>query len=107
MKKGEIKRRLLDYFKNFSGDGGAPSIAKFCRENGIDIAKIKRLSSRADFREVLDECSEFRRDYLIDCGLTKRFDSSFVKFVLQLESESLDICDDAPTISFEVISEEA
>jgi hypothetical protein len=106
MSKTKIKRALLDYFKNFDGEGGAPSIAKFCKRYGISISKIRALSSSEDFCEVLCECSEFRRDYLIDCGLTKRFDASFVKFLLQFESETENTDDSVPVICFEVADEE-
>ena len=106
MSNKKIKEALLDYFKGFCGEGGAPSIAKFSKEYGISIAKLQRLGKRSDFREVMNECSELRRDYLIDCGLTKRFDASFVKFVLQFESESGANDADMPTICFEVVNEE-
>ena len=34
------------------------------------------------FDRAYRECGEIRRDYLIDRALTRRFDPSFVKFLL-------------------------
>ena len=99
----ELKTRLIDYFANYNGTDGAPSLAKFCRGNGISYTEFERLKKKRGFADVLKECSEFRRDYLIDCGLTKRFDASFVKFVLQLESEIGSETESVPIISFEVV----
>ena len=104
-KTGDLKRSLINYFANYNGSDGAPSLAKFRRGHRISYAEFEKLKSREDFRDVLKECSEFRRDYLIDCGLTKRFDASFVKFILQLESESENSEVEAPIISFEVVDE--
>ena len=101
----QLRRSLIDYFANYNGTDGAPSLAKFRRGHGISYSDFEKLKDRQDFRDVLKECSEFRRDYLIDCGLTKRFDASFVKFVLQLEDESVGDDVSAPVISFEVIDE--
>ena len=104
-KLGDIRRALIDYFANYNGTDGAPSFAKFRRGHGLSYADFERLKKKRGFSDVLKECSEFRRDYLIDCGLTKRFDASFVKFVLQIESESGDVEIGTPIISFEVVDE--
>ena len=101
----KIRRALIDYFANYSGQDGAPSLAKFRRGHGISYSDFEKLKCRRDFRDALKECSEFRRDYLIDCGLTKRFDASFVKFLLQSELECSDDGEDALAVSFEVIDE--
>lgn len=101
----EIRRALIDYFANYSGQDGAPSLAKFRRGHGISYSDFEKLKRRRDFRDALKECSEFRRDYLIDCGLTKRFDASFVKFLLQLEDNIGENEDNVPHISFEVSDE--
>ena len=101
----QLRRSLIDYFANYNGTDGAPSLAKFRRGHGISYSDFEKFKDRQDFRDVLKECSEFRRDYLIDCGLTKRFDASFVKFVLQLEDESVGDDVSAPVISFEVVDE--
>jgi hypothetical protein len=104
-KLGDIRRALIDYFANYNGTDGAPSFAKFRRGHGLSYADFERLKKKRGFSDVLKECSEFRRDYLIDCGLTKRFDASFVKFVLQIEGESGDVEIGTPIISFEVVDE--
>ena len=104
-KLGDIRRALIDYFANYNGTDGAPSFAKFRRGHGLSYADFERLKKKRGFSDVLKECSEFRRDYLIDCGLTKRFDASFVKFVLQIEDESGNVEIGTPIISFEVVDE--
>lgn len=101
----EIRRAMLDYFATYNGEDGIPSFSKFRRRASISLVEFERLKRKRSFREALDECSEFRRDYLIDCGLTKRFDASFVKFLLQSELECSDDGEDALAVSFEVIDE--
>ena len=102
----KIREEMLTYFKNFSDASGAPSFAKFRRGIGLSLSDFEKLKGKRSFHEALKECSEFRRDYLIDCGLTKRFDASFVKFLLQSEDESPKDDDTSPQISFEVIDDE-
>lgn len=104
-KLDKLKWDMLDYFANYSSADGAPSFAKFRRAKGISYSEFEKIKVKRGFRDVLNECSEFRRDYLIDCGLTKRFDASFVKFLLQIEDESGENEDSIPQICFEVADE--
>ena len=96
---------MLDYFATYRGEDGIPSFSKFRRSVSLSLSDFERLKKKRSFREAVDECSEFRRDYLIDCGLTKRFDASFVKFLLQSELECTESDEDTLTVSFEVIDE--
>ena len=102
----EIRRSMLEYFATYDGNDGAPSFSKFRRKGALSLVEFNRMKNKRSFREAMDECSEFRRDYLIDCGLTKRFDASFVKFLLQSEDECENPDDGAPIISFEVVDDE-
>lgn len=53
----------------------------------MTLSELEALCEDKDFNEAYRECGEIRRDYLIDAALTKRFDPSFVKFLLSLEDE--------------------
>ena len=95
---------MYTFFVGYSGVG-APSFTKFGVSAGLTLEDIERFRRYDEFERAYRECSEIRRDYLIDCGLTKRFDASFVKFVLQLEDETEESESSVPIISFEVVDE--
>ena len=80
----DLPRKLYTFFLNFDGVG-APSFSKFARSIGVTLTDIERYRRHGKFERAYPECSEIRRDYLIDNGLVKRFDSSFTKFVLNSE----------------------
>ena len=82
----EICRRMYLYFLQYE-DRGAPSIAKFAKSIGSTVAELEGLRKNKRFDRAYRECEQIRRDYLIDRALDKRFDPSFVKFLLT-ESES-------------------
>ena len=80
----DLPRRMYTYFLGFDAPG-APSFAKFARSIGTTLSEIEEYRRHKEFERAYRECSEIRRDYLIDNGLVKRFDSSFTKFVLNSE----------------------
>ena len=90
MKKNHLKytndlpRRIYSFFLNYDGPG-APSFSKFARSIGATLDDVERYRKHGEFERAYQECSEIRRDYLIDNGLVKRFDSSFTKFLLNSE----------------------
>ena len=77
----DLPRKLYTFFLNFDGVG-APSFSKFARSIGATLSDIERFRSKSEFERAYQECSEIRRDYLIDRALSRRFDPSFVKFLL-------------------------
>ena len=80
----DLPRRIYTYFLNFDGPG-APSLAKFARSIGVTVSDLEEYRKHKEFERAYQECSEIRRDYLIDNGLVKRFDSSFTRFILNSE----------------------
>ena len=80
----DIPRRLYTFFLNYDGPG-VPSFSKFARSIGATLSEIEHFREKSEFERAYQECSEIRRDYLIDNGLVKRFDSSFTKFLLTSE----------------------
>jgi hypothetical protein len=80
----DMPRALYTFFITYS-DIGAPSFAKFARSIGATLADIEVFRENEKFERAYRECSEIRRDYLIDNALTKRFDSSLTKFILSCE----------------------
>ncbi len=86
MKKARYKkgypRMMYLYFTGYDEPHGAPSFSKFARRIGITVAELESFRSKKDFDAAWRECSEIRRDYLIDNALCKRLDASFTKFLL-------------------------
>ena len=80
----DLPRKMYTYFRGYS-DAGAPSFTKFAMSIGATLDDIEGYRKHTEFDRAYRECSEIRRDYLIDNGLTKRTDSSFTKFVLASE----------------------
>ena len=80
----DMPRRLYTFFHHFA-DVGAPSFSKFARSIGATVDDIESFRRHKEFECAYRECNEIRRDYLIDNALTKRFDSSLVKFLLTNE----------------------
>ena len=81
----DLPSAIYTYFRDFSG-GGAPSLSKFARAAGLTLAELRDFRERhAEFERACLECSEIRRDYLIDAALVKRQDGSFTKFILTSE----------------------
>ena len=80
----DMPRLMYAYFIGYT-DGGAPSFCKFARSIGVTLAELEGFKSHSEFFRAYRECSEIRRDYLIDTALAKRVDSSLVKFLLTAE----------------------
>jgi hypothetical protein len=105
----DLPRKLYTFFLNYDGIG-APSFSKFARSIGITVAELEGYRSHGEFERAYQECSEIRRDYLIDNGLVKRFDSSFTKFLLNAEFEMGDTKSDTEDneirVTLEVLGDE-
>ena len=84
--QSDLARKMYAYFVSYDGIG-APSLSKFARSVGITLSDLEGFLTRKTFMYCYNECSEIRRDYLIDNALTKKFDSSFVKFLLDYEKD--------------------
>ena len=90
MKKGkrydrELPRRLYKYFITEADSGCAPSFSKFARLSGFTLRELCEFRSHGEFDRAYNECLEIRRDVLTDGALCRRFDPSFVKFLLGAE----------------------
>ncbi len=84
--KTEYPRLMYSFFVGWSG-AGAPSFSKFARSIGVTLCDLERFRGRREFDAAWRECSEIRRDYLIDSALTRRHDPSFTKLLLTMELE--------------------
>ena len=80
-----LPRKLYLFFRSFDEAGGAPSFQKFAAANGLTLDDLDRFRSHRAFNEAYRAASEIRRDYLIDHALSRRFDPSFVKYLLSEE----------------------
>ena len=85
--KKELAKKMYLYFTGYGEATGVPSFGKFARSIGATLEEISSFRKWKRFDRAWRECSEIRRDYLIDMALTKRFDSSFSKFLLSLETD--------------------
>ena len=84
--RGDLAKRMYLYFAEYSEPFGLPSFEKFARSIGVTLEELSSYRKKEKFDRAWRECNEIRRDYLIDMALSKRFDSSFAKFLLTLES---------------------
>ena len=104
----DLPRKMYTYFISFN-DFGAPSFSKFARSIGATLKTVEEFRSRREFQKAYEECSEIRRDYLIDNALAKRFDASVTKFLLASEygMDREDLSEDEKnlTVSLEVIDD--
>ena len=99
---GDLARRMYRDFAEYSEPVGVPSFEKFARSIGVTLEELAAFRKRQRFDRAWRECIEIRRDYLIDMALSKRFDSSFAKFLLSLELEN-DSTDGELAVSLEVV----
>jgi hypothetical protein len=83
----EICGRMYRLFLGYE-DRGLRSFTKFARSEGLSTEDLLRFRGRKKFEVAYQECLQIRRDYLIDRALDKRFDGSFVKFLISCEVES-------------------
>ena len=88
LKKGkkytaDLPRLLYSAFLAMVNDGVPPSFSKFARSAGVTLAELESLREKhKELERAWRECIEIRRDYLTDSALTRRYDPSFVKFLL-------------------------
>ena len=80
----DLAHKLYSYFISYN-DVGAPSISKFARCIGATVEDVESWREHELFDRAYRECSEIRRDYLIDSALAKKNDSSLTKFLLSTE----------------------
>jgi hypothetical protein len=80
----EYPKRMYIFFKSYA-DQGAPSFIKFAESIGVTYKDLEGFRAHSEFDRSYRECSEIRRDYLIDNALTRRFDPSLVKYLLENE----------------------
>lgn len=98
-----LAARMLRFFTSYEGEG-VPSFEKFARSVGTDAEMLRALRENEAFDRVYRECGEIRRDYLIDQALCRRYDPSFVKFLLSEESEIKESVGDL-SLTLEVVSQ--
>ena len=77
-----IAGAMYSYFISYSEPVGAPSFSKFARQMSLTLEDLASFRKHKRFDAAWRECSEIRRDYLIDSALSKRMDASFTKFIL-------------------------
>ena len=73
---------MYHYFRSYDEKCGAPSFTKFATANGYTPEDLLSFRKHRAFELAYRAACEIRRDYLIDRALSRRFDPSFVKFLL-------------------------
>ena len=81
----ELPRQLYTFFISQTDTSGVPSFQKFARSIGATAEDVESFRKHSEFERAYRECSEIRRDYLIDSALCRKYDPSFVKFLLAYE----------------------
>ena len=99
----DLPRKMYLYFTGYSEAVGAPSFQKFARSIGTTTERLSSFRKRRSFERAWRECTEIRRDYLIDAALSRKFDPSFTKFLLSEEESSGEGGDGGLSVILEVI----
>ena len=82
----ELAREMYCFFRGYD-EQGAPSFVKFAIKLGATTEQLENFRKHKEFERAYRECCEIKRDYLVDRALSKRFDPTFVKFLLSSEAE--------------------
>ena len=98
----ELPREMYRFFLEYSDSTSAPSIPKFAQSIGRTVEELVSYRSRKKFDRAYRECNEIRKDYLIDRALSRRFDPSFVKFLLS-EGDAPESGDNELSVRVEVV----
>ena len=102
----DLPKKLYSFFLFYSESGSAPSFSKFARSIGVTISDIDFFRKHKEFDRAYRECIEIKRDYLIDAALTRRFDPSFVKFLLsEVKEDDTELSENSLSLTLEVLSE--
>ena len=96
--KKDYPRLLYSFFVSYSDTSSLPSFSKFARSIGVTCQDIETFRKYKEFDRAYRECNEIKRDYLTDSALCKRFDPSFVKFLLSSEYGELSLGDEDGSI---------
>lgn len=83
--KSSLADEMTAFFEGYEEAFGAPSFEKFARLKGMTVNRLESFRSHEKFNRAYLECSEIRRDYLIDKALCKRFDPTFVRHLISDE----------------------
>ena len=86
--KRDMPHRLYVFFSQYQDERSAPSFLKFARSIGVTLGDIERYRVHGEFERAYQECIEIRRDYLTDRALCKKFDPTFVKYLLSEGEEN-------------------
>ena len=102
--RSDLPHHMYTYFISYS-DTGAPSFDKFARSKGLTLEDVMSFKRHREFERAFRECSEIRRDYLIDGALSKRLDPSTVKYLLSAEfhMDEEQVADEGIQVTLEVI----
>ncbi|MBQ4116736.1 MAG: hypothetical protein IJD37_05105 [Clostridia bacterium] len=98
----ELPREMYTYFINSAAEFSIPSFSKFARSIGVTLDNLDEYRKHKEFDRAWRDCIEIRRDYLTDCALTRRYDPSFVKFLLGFEADSEAEADDDNSLAVTV-----
>ena len=87
----KYKRLMYEHFSrlilNDKGEViGIPSIVSFAREIGVSLGTVERwIREQEEFSSVFSECTERRKQLIIDAAFCKKIDPTFAKFYLSAE----------------------
>ena len=81
----ELALNMRSFFLRSIEQGELPSFSKFAKSIDVTLERLESYRGKKAFDISWRDCIEIRRDYLTDCALTRRYDPSFVKFLLGFE----------------------
>ena len=85
----ELAKRLVAHF-TFEPGEIPPTLSDFRRRVGLSLAEFSALSEEAGFAEALKDARARYLDTLTVGALLKKYDASFVKYLLDAAAEGED-----------------
>ena len=105
----DMPEKILDFFQKYFENSspiasqikkrGMPTFVKFARKNNLSSRTLKKWATERDkngdlkhpdFAEAYEECKAFISDVIEDGAITKVFDASFAKYLLEGRYRSKD-----------------
>ena len=88
-RKSELARKLITHF-TFEPGEIPPTLSGFREQMGLSLAEFSALGKDADFADALKDAQARYLDTLTVGALLKKYDASFVKYLLDTAADGED-----------------
>ncbi len=101
----DLPKKMYSFFVTYQATDSIPSFVKFAEKVGLTVSDLEGFRSHKPFDKAYVACCQIQRDILTDRALTRKFDPSFVKFLLSedMENAGKSDGDNALSVTVEVL----